>query len=82
MKNQVEDPEKLANKLSDDDKDTIKDALKDTQDWLDKNQNAEKEDYEEELKELEKICNPIVSRVYGQSGGQKQESDDSYDSDL
>jgi endoplasmic reticulum chaperone BiP len=44
----------LANKLSDDDKDTIKDAMKDTQDWLDKNQTAEKEDYEEELKELEK----------------------------
>nr|CAI39094.1 ER-type hsp70 [Paramecium tetraurelia] len=82
MKNQIEDPEKLANKLSDDDKDTIKDALKDSQDWLDKNQNAEKEDYEEELKELEKICNPIISRVYQQSGKQQQASDDDYDSDL
>lgn len=71
MKNQVEDPEKLASKLSDDEKDTIKEALKDTQSWLDKNTNAEKEEYEEELKELEKICNPIVSKVYGQSGGQK-----------
>jgi heat shock protein 5 len=30
MKNQIEDPEKLANKLSDDDKETIKDALKDS----------------------------------------------------
>jgi len=38
--------------------------LKDTQDWLNKNPNAEKEDYDEELKEIEKICNPIVSKVY------------------
>lgn len=37
MKNQIEDPEKLANKLNDDDKETIKDALKDSQDWLEKN---------------------------------------------
>ena len=60
-----QDPEKLANKLSESDKETIKDALKDTQDWLDKNQTAEKEDFEEELKELERICNPIVQKVYG-----------------
>jgi len=50
----------LANKLSDDEKDTIKDALKDSQDWLDKNQNAEKEDYEEELKELEKYIYKLI----------------------
>lgn len=55
-----QDPEKLANKLSDDEKDTIKDALKDSQDWLDKNQNAEKEDYEEELKELEKYIYKLI----------------------
>jgi len=35
---------------------------------LDKHATAEKEDYEEELKELEKICNPIVSKVYGKGG--------------
>ena len=60
MKNQIEDKEKLANKLSDEDKQTIKDALKDTQNWMSANSDAEKEDYEEELKELENICNPII----------------------
>lgn len=37
MKQTVEDPQKLADKLSDDEKTTIKDGLKSTQEWLDKN---------------------------------------------
>jgi len=47
MKNTIEDPEKLANKIDESDKKTIKDALKDAQDWLEANPNAEKEDYDE-----------------------------------
>jgi len=46
MKNTVEDPEKLANKLSEEDKKTIKDALAETQKWLENNQNAEKSEFE------------------------------------
>jgi heat shock protein 5 len=53
MKNSVEDPEKLAKKLDDDEKKTIKDAIKEAQDWLDKNASAEKEEFEEKLKEIE-----------------------------
>ena len=53
MKNSVEDPEKLANKLDDSEKKTIKDALKETQEWLDKNQTADKEDFESQLKDLQ-----------------------------
>jgi heat shock protein 5 len=47
MKNSVEDPEKLAKKLSDDEKKTIEDAIKESKEWLDKNANADKEAYEE-----------------------------------
>lgn len=32
-------------------------------------QDAEKEDYEEKLKEVQDICGPIVSKVYAASGG-------------
>merc|ERR1712176_330849 len=52
MKNSIEDKDKLAEKLSDEDKSTIKDALTDAQDWLNANSDAEKDDYEEKLKEL------------------------------
>ena len=53
MKNSVEDPEKLANKLEDSEKKAIKEALKETQEWLDKNQTADKEDFESQLKDLQ-----------------------------
>lgn len=74
MRNTVEDPEKLGNKLTEDEKKTIKDTIKEAQDWLSSNSNAEKEAYEEKLKEVEGVCNPIVSKVYqqaGASGGSK-----------
>lgn len=47
MKNTVEDPEKLANKLAEDDKKTIQDALKETQEWLTSHQEADKEEFED-----------------------------------
>jgi len=52
MKNSIEDKEKLADKLTDEDKSSIKDALTDSQDWLNANQDAEKDDFEDKLKEL------------------------------
>jgi len=52
MKNSVEDKDKLAEKLSEEDKSTIKDALTDAQDWLNANADAEKDDFEDKLKEL------------------------------
>jgi heat shock protein 5 len=37
--------------------------------WLDDNADAEKEEYEERLKEVQDVCGPIVARVYQESGG-------------
>jgi heat shock protein 5 len=37
MKNNIEDPEKLSKKLSDEDKDTIQNAVKEAEDWLSSN---------------------------------------------
>lgn len=72
MRNTIEDKEKLADKLEDGDKDTIKEALTETQDWLNSNQEADKEDFESKLKEIQGICDPIISKVYQQHGGQFQ----------
>lgn len=69
MKNQIEDSDKLADKLDEDDKSTIEEAVKEALEWMDDNQDAEKEDYESQLKQLEETCNPIVSKVYAESGG-------------
>merc|ERR1712083_970941 len=77
MKNTLSDSEKgVADKIGDDDKDTIEKALEEANEWLDDNQDAEKEDFEEELKEVQEVCSPIISKVYRESGGAPGGGDD------
>jgi L1 cell adhesion molecule like protein len=68
MKSTMED-EKFKDKLPEADKNTILDKCNETINWLDVNQLAEKEEYEEKQKEIEKVCNPIITKLYGQTGG-------------
>ncbi|KAL2643275.1 hypothetical protein R1flu_010862 [Riccia fluitans] len=68
MKNTVNDKDKLADKIEESDKEKIEAALKEALEWLDDNQSAEKEDFEEKLKEVEAVCNPIITEVYQKSG--------------
>jgi heat shock protein 5 len=73
MKNTVEDKEKgVGDKLSAEDKETITNSIKEHQEWLNSNPEAEKEDYETHLKDLQKTCDPIVAKIYKQSGGPSQ----------
>ncbi|KAG9298637.1 hypothetical protein G9A89_012705 [Geosiphon pyriformis] len=65
LKNQVADDGDLGKKLSDDEKKTIKDAIKKAQDWFDEHGNsATKEDIDEHKEELQAIVNPITSKLY------------------
>uniref|UniRef100_A0A8C2FV95 Heat shock protein 8 n=1 Tax=Cyprinus carpio TaxID=7962 RepID=A0A8C2FV95_CYPCA len=68
MKSTVED-EKLKGKISDEDKQKILDKCNEVISWLDKNQTAEKEEFEHQQKELEKVCNPIITKLYQSAGG-------------
>ncbi|NWQ75356.1 HSP70 protein, partial [Columbina picui] len=68
MKQTVED-EKLKGKISDQDKQRVLDKCREVVSWLDRNQMAEKEEYEHKQKELEKLCNPIVTKLYQGAGG-------------
>jgi len=79
MKNTISDSDKLADKLDEEDKTTIEEAVKEGLEWLDDNADAEKEEYEEKLKEVEGVCNPIVSKVYAESGGGDAEGADEED---
>jgi len=76
MKNTIEDPEKAANKVSESDKKTIKEALDEAKEWLEENQSADKEEFEEQLKELQSICDPIIGKVYKESGHQSYSDED------
>ncbi len=61
--------EKLAAKISADDKATIEGAVDEAIAWLDHNTGAEKEEYEEKQKALEGKVNPIMMKLYGAGGG-------------
>ncbi len=69
MRNTIEDKEKLADKIEAEDKEKIKEALQTAQDWLKEHEEAEKEDLEAQLKELQSVCDPIIAKVYKQHGG-------------
>jgi heat shock protein 5 len=77
MKNTVEDKEKLADKLQEGEKTEIMNAVKEHQEWLAANAEAEKEDYETHLKDLQKVCDPIISKIYKQTGGPSQGQEES-----
>merc|ERR1712190_653650 len=68
----------LSEKLDEDEKETIMDALKDGQSWLDSNPEADAEEVKEKHKEVEGICAPIISKYYnaGGAGGGGADSDE------
>merc|ERR1719227_60770 len=68
MRNTLQE-EKLKDKFEGGDKEKIEKAVQDTLDWLDKNQLAEKDEFEGKQKELEGIVNPIMMKVYQAAGG-------------
>jgi L1 cell adhesion molecule like protein len=68
MKSTMED-EKIKDKIPESDKNTIMEKVNETIKWLDANQLAEKEEYEHKQKELEGICNPIITKLYSGAGG-------------
>ncbi|PHT72287.1 hypothetical protein T459_23072 [Capsicum annuum] len=69
MRNTVTD-EKIASNLSADDKTKIEDAIEQAIQWLDGNQLAEADEFEEKMKELESPCNPIIAKMYQGAGGE------------
>jgi len=68
MKNTVSD-QKVSSQLDPADKATIEKAVEDAIKWLDQNQLAEVEEFEHKQKELEGVCNPIITKMYQSAGG-------------
>ncbi|XP_070136085.1 heat shock 70 kDa protein cognate 1 isoform X2 [Drosophila bipectinata] len=65
------DDEQLRTRISDADRETILQHCNETISWLDANQLAEKQEFEHRQQELERICSPIMTRLY-QSAGMQQ----------
>merc|ERR1711963_1107415 len=68
MKSTIED-EKLKDKIAENDKKPIMDKCNEVFAWLDANQTAEEDEYKYKQKEVEGICNPIITKLYQAAGG-------------
>jgi len=68
------DDANLKEKISESDKAHILSKADETISWLDQNQTAEVEEFKDQQKALESVCNPIIKNVYDQARGQQQPS--------
>ena len=81
VKSSMTDAEKLKGKLSSDDEQTLEDAIKDGQSFLDSNTDAEKEEYDDKRKEIEGICDPIIKSGMDAKGGDDAEEEEEFSDD-
>lgn len=63
MKSSAQD-DNLKGKLSEEEQKKLIEKCDETISWLENNQLADKEEYQHRQKELEKVCQPIISRLY------------------
>eukprot|EP01111_Echinosteliopsis_oligospora_P014261 TRINITY_DN5338_c0_g1_i1.p1 TRINITY_DN5338_c0_g1~~TRINITY_DN5338_c0_g1_i1.p1 ORF type:complete len:653 (+),score=223.73 TRINITY_DN5338_c0_g1_i1:61-2019(+) len=78
IRNTINDNEKLGDKISAEDKETVENIVKESIEWIEQNQMAEKDEYDAQYKEVEKVVQPIFSKLYG--GAQQQAP--GYDSEM
>merc|ERR1712156_346940 len=66
LKSSIEN-EQVKKNLSTEELSTIQSSLEAALKWLDSNQLAEKEEFEDKQKEVEQVWRPLASKVYGQA---------------
>ncbi|XP_062608599.1 heat shock protein 70 B2-like [Saccostrea cucullata] len=62
--------EEHGDKLPSEDKDTVSRVCSETLSWLDGNALAETDEFEFKLKEVQKVCSPIMAKLHGGNPGQ------------
>jgi len=74
MRSAIEGSGGLGDKLEEDEKSTVMDAVKEGQSWLDSNPEADVDEIKQKEQEIKDICAPIMSKYYGQAGAGGGES--------
>jgi len=67
LKNSLEEAN-ISEKISPEDKKAIQDKASEIINWLDNNQSAEIDEFEDKKKELESVANPIMTKMYQGAG--------------
>jgi len=65
---QTTEDEKTKDKIQPEDKTKLQDKVKEIQQWIESNENAEAGEYESKQKELESVSNPIMTKLYADGG--------------
>lgn len=65
--------EEAGTKLSDSDKRKVQNECDNCISWLDRNQMAEKDEYEYRLKELQNICSPVMTKLHKGRGARGED---------
>merc|ERR1712047_211633 len=68
MKSTLDD-KNISEKIPQDDKNKISETCNEALNWLDNNQTAEVDEFKDKQKEVESVCNPIITKLYQQAGG-------------
>jgi len=68
IRNTIQDP-KIKEKLSEPDRKTLEKAVADTVKWMESNEQAEKEEFDHKLEELQGVATPIMTKLHGAAGG-------------
>ncbi|XP_037474956.1 heat shock 70 kDa protein BIP5-like [Triticum dicoccoides] len=72
----------LGAKMDGDDRERVREAVREAGKWLEANPDADQDDYAEKLKELEDVCSPAFAAAYRNAGGGHDgaaEEDDDHD---
>merc|ERR1719478_1855669 len=76
----------LGDKMDEEDKEKVREAMEEGQSWMDSNAEADAEDIKEKHKEIEGVCAPIISKYYGAggaggagAGGDDDDDDEAHD---
>jgi heat shock protein 5 len=64
LRQQINDEERLANKMDEEDKSKIDAAVQEVLDWMDANSDPEAEECREKYKLLESTAKPIIEQIY------------------
>merc|ERR1712057_83301 len=68
MKNTISE-DKFKSAVSEDEAKQIEDKVNETMQWLETAEHAEKEEFDSMEKELQAVCNPIITKMYQAGGG-------------
>lgn len=80
LKNTLEDEEKgVSEKIEAAEKTELLSLIDETLDWLEENPEADADEYSDKQKEVEKVSNPIMKKVYAGTGGPGGASSDDED---